>query len=106
VAQADSLSLRLELVSPTGPVYEGDVSMVVLPAVTGEMGIMARHAPLVTQLSTGVLRVMTVDGQWVVFAVSEGFAKVQFDKVIVLADFAAAADDIDVGEAQGALAAA
>ena len=85
MAQEDTLNLRFELVSPKGMVFEGDVDMVVLPAVTGEMGIMPRHAPLVAQLSIGRLRALTMDGQWLSFAVSEGFAKVQFNKVIVLA---------------------
>lgn len=103
MAQEDSPFLRFELVSPKGMVFEGDVSMVVLPAVTGEMGIMPHHAPLVAQLSIGRLRALTSEGQWLVFAVSEGFAKVQFNKVIVLADSAEEAGDIDVARVQKSL---
>ncbi len=88
MAQEESPYLRLELVAPAGPVFEGDVEMVVLPAVTGEMGILPRHAPLVAQLSIGRLRALSAEGEWLIFAVSEGFAKVQFNKVIVLADTA------------------
>ena len=77
--------------------------MVVLPAVTGEMGIMARHAPLVAQLSIGRLRALTTDGQWLNFAVSEGFAKVQLNKVIVLADSAEEAGDIDLERVERSL---
>ena len=103
-AQEDSPFLRFELVSPKGLVYEGDVAMVVLPAVTGEMGIMPRHAPVVAQLSIGRLRALTSEGEWLVFAVSEGFAKVQFNKVIVLADSAEEAGDIEVERVERSLA--
>ena len=51
--------LRLELVAPAGLVFEGDVEMVVLPAITGEVGILPRHAPLVAQLTIGRLRALT-----------------------------------------------
>ncbi len=96
MGQEDSPFLSLQLVAPAGPVFEGDVQMVVLPAVTGELGVLARHAPLVAQLTIGRLRALTVDGEWLTFAVAEGFAKVQFNKVIVLADAAEEASKIDV----------
>lgn len=94
--QQESSYLRLELVAPAGLVFEGDAEMVVLPAVTGEMGILPQHAAMVTQLSIGRLRALLVDGEWMTFAVAEGFAKVQFNKVIVLADAAEEASQIDV----------
>jgi F-type H+-transporting ATPase subunit epsilon len=100
VAEEESPYLRLELVAPAGLVYEGDVTMVVLPAVSGEVGILPRHAPLVAQLSIGRLRALTVDGEWLTFAVAEGFAKVQFNKIIVLADAAEEASKIDVERVQ------
>jgi F-type H+-transporting ATPase subunit epsilon len=100
VADGDNLHLRLELVAPRGPVFEGDVDMVVVPAVTGEIGILPRHAPLVAQLAIGQMRALTLDGQWLTFAVAEGFLKVQFDKVIVLADTAEEASKIDVARAE------
>jgi F-type H+-transporting ATPase subunit epsilon len=96
----ESLNLRLELVAPRGPVFEGDVSAVVVPTATGEVGILPRHAPLVALLSIGQLRALTSDGPWITFAVSEGFVKVQFNKVIVLADTAEEASKIDVARAE------
>lgn len=99
MADGDKVQLRLELVAPRGPVFEGDVEMVVIPAVTGEMGILPRHAPLVAHLAIGQLRAL-VDGKWMTFAVAEGFAKVQFNKVIVLADTAEEAGQIDVPRAE------
>ena len=98
--QEDSSLLRLELVAPAGRVFEGEVQMVVLPGVTGELGILPHHAPLVAQLSIGRLRALTAEGDWMVFAVAEGFAKVQFNKVIVLADAAEEASQIDVERVQ------
>jgi F-type H+-transporting ATPase subunit epsilon len=100
VAQEESAYLHLELVAPAGPVFEGDVEMVVVPATTGEVGILPRHAPLVAQLSIGRLRALTPDGVWMDFAVAEGFAKVQFNQVIVLADAAEEAAKIDVARAK------
>jgi F-type H+-transporting ATPase subunit epsilon len=88
--------LHLELVAPRGPVFDGDVRQVILPGAGGEMGILPRHAPLVTQLAIGRLRVQMSDGEWSDFAVAEGFAKVQSDKVIVLADSAQESSEIDV----------
>jgi F-type H+-transporting ATPase subunit epsilon len=88
--------LRLELVAPRGPVFEGNVRQVIIPGAVGEMGILPRHAPLVTQLAIGRMRVEKTDGEWADFAVAEGFAKVQGDKVIVMADSVQASSEIDV----------
>jgi F-type H+-transporting ATPase subunit epsilon len=95
--------LRLELVAPAGLVFEGDVEMVVIPATTGEMGILPRHAPMVAQLAIGRLRALSVGGEWLVFAVADGFAKVQFDRVIVLADAAEEASKIDLPRVEHAI---
>lgn len=100
MSQEESSLLHLELVAPSGPVFEGDVEMVVLPATTGELGVLPRHAPLVAQLSIGRLRVRKAGGEWMNFAVAEGFAKVQFNQVIVLADAAEEASQIDVARVQ------
>jgi F-type H+-transporting ATPase subunit epsilon len=104
VADGDNLHLRLELVAPRGPVFEGDVDMVVVPAVTGEIGILPRHAPLVAQVAIGQMRALTAEGHWLTFAVAEGFVKVQFNKVIVLADTAEEASAIDVARAEKSVA--
>ncbi len=100
MADGDNLHLRLELVAPRGPVFEGDIDMAVVPAVTGELGILPQHAALVAQLAIGQMRALTPDGQWLTFAVAEGFVKVQFNKVIVLADTAEEASKIDVARAE------
>jgi F-type H+-transporting ATPase subunit epsilon len=103
---ADQHFLRLEVVSPDGPVFEGDVAMVVVPAALGEMGILPRHAPLVAQLTIGEVRVRTLSDGWLSLAIAGGFMKVQFDKVIVLADAAELATEIDAARSEEALATA
>ena len=103
MSDGDKEQLRLELVAPQGLVFEGDVEMVVVPAVTGEVGILPKHAPLVAQLAIGRLRALTDGGEWLNFAVAEGFVKVQFNKVIVLADAAEEASSIDVPRAEKAV---
>lgn len=95
--------LHLELVEPAGLVFEGDVEQVTLPGVTGEMGILPRHAPLVAQLAVGHMRVQKTGGEWLDFAVAEGFAKVQANKVMVLADAAEEASEIDMARVQESL---
>jgi len=96
--------LRLEVVSPDGLVFDGDVAMVIVPADRGEMGILPRHAPIVARLSIGEIRIKTLQDTWLSLAVAEGFVKVQFDKVIVLADAAELATEIDVPRAEEAFA--
>jgi F-type H+-transporting ATPase subunit epsilon len=102
-AETDSVHLRLELVAPQGRVFSGEVDMVVVPAVTGEIGILPRHAPLVAQLAIGRMRALSTEGEWLNFAIAEGFVKVQFNKVIVLADAAEEASKIDVARAESAV---
>jgi F-type H+-transporting ATPase subunit epsilon len=96
VSDAARPLLHLEVVAPRGPVFEGDVQQIILPGAGGQMGILPRHAPLVAQLAIGRLRVQKSNGEWVEYAVAEGFAKVQADKVIVMADSAQEASEIDV----------
>jgi len=91
----DGSFLRIEVVDPDGLVFEGDVAMVVIPAAYGEIGILPKHAPLVAKLDIGELRVKTLNNQWMSLAVAEGFVLVQLDRVIVLADAAELATEID-----------
>jgi F-type H+-transporting ATPase subunit epsilon len=95
--------LHLELVAPAGTVFDGDVEQVIIPATTGEMGILSKHAPAVAQLAIGRMRVQKPNGQWLDFALAEGFAKVQSNKIVVLADAAEEASMIDVERAKRSL---
>ena len=100
VAQERQPYLRLELVSPAAGLRRrrGDGRA---PGCHRRDRHPAPAAPLVAQLAIGRLRALTADGEWLTFAVAEGFAKVQFNKVIVLADAAEEAAQIDVARVQG-----
>ncbi len=95
------MPIRCEIVSQDRLVFEGDVDILVAPGTDGEMGILPHHAPLLTTLNAGVLRVRT-QGQEEVFAISGGVMEVRPDIVTVLADAAERADEIDVSRAEEA----
>ncbi|KAF0106642.1 MAG: F-type H+-transporting ATPase subunit epsilon [Anaerolineaceae bacterium] len=82
-------------------VYEGDADMVLLPGAEGEMGILPNHAPLLTTLKFGIVRVRA-QGQESVFAVAGGVAEIQPEIITVLADAAENVDEIDVNRAEAA----
>ena len=92
-------ALHLEVVTPEGEVYRDDVSMVVLPGVEGELGILVRHQPLVTLLGIGETRVKKLDGTYDYIATGVGYAEVLFDKVMVVVDHGELAGRIDVDRA-------
>jgi F-type H+-transporting ATPase subunit epsilon len=92
--------LHVEVVTPEGEVYHDDVSMVVLPGVEGELGILARHQPLVTLLGIGETRVKRLDGTYDYVATGVGYAEVLFDKVMVVVDHGEIAGRIDVERAE------
>ncbi len=96
-------TLLCEIVTPEQIVYTNEVEMVIAPTVEGEVGILPLHVPLVTVLKAGELRVRYNDGkdvEW--FAVSGGYMQVHEDKVIILAENAAIASQIDVERARQA----
>lgn len=96
-----AMPLKLEIVTVEGVVFSGDVDMVVAPGSEGEMGILPRHAPLITALTYGELRVRrgdTVDS----YAIGGGFMEVLPYEVTVMADSAERADQIDLERAEAA----
>ena len=96
-------TLLCEIVTPEKIVYTNEVEMVIAPTLDGEVGILPLHAPLVTVLRPGELRVRYNDNkdvEW--FAVSGGYLQVHQDKVIVLADAAEHASRVDVERARKA----
>jgi len=96
-------TLLCEIVTPERIVYTNEVRMVVAPTIDGEIGIMPLHAPLVSALKPGEIRVMYGEDKVEWFAISGGYVQVHEDKVIVLADQAAAASQIDAERARQAL---
>jgi F-type H+-transporting ATPase subunit epsilon len=95
------MPIRCEIVSQDRMVFEGDVDIVVLPGEAGEMGILPNHAPLLSTLRLGFLKVR-VSGEEQVFAVAGGVVEVQPDIVTVLADAAENVEEIDVSRAEEA----
>ncbi|MFC3192644.1 F0F1 ATP synthase subunit epsilon [Marinicella sediminis] len=88
-------TIKCDIVSAEKAIYSGEVTMVVASGVAGELGIAPRHAPLITQLKPGQVRVHLEDGTEEDFYVSGGILEVQPYLVSVLADTALRADDID-----------
>ena len=89
----------LSVVTPEGPVYEGEAQMLIVPGAAGEIGVLARHAPLVAMLQAGEIRVKA-GGEWQSFAAGPGYFKVQHDRAIALVDDAVKAEEIDVEQAR------
>lgn len=99
-------SFMCDIVTPLAKLVSDEVELVVVPGVEGEMGFLKGHAPLVSALSDGELRVTTASEQGVKhYALQGGYVEVTDDKVIVLADRALLAADIDVAQVNEQLAA-
>ena len=95
------MPIRCEIVSQDRMVFEGDADVVVVPGVAGEMGILPNHAPLLSTLKFGILKVRIKDREEV-FAVSGGVVEVQPDIITILADAAENVDEIDIARAEAA----
>ena len=101
---------KCEIVTPERSVFEAEATFVVIPGMAGEMGVYAKHAPTVTTLKPGCLKVVLEEGGEIRYAVSGGYADVDGEKVIVLANRAVdladeKAEDVrdKLSELQGAL---
>jgi F-type H+-transporting ATPase subunit epsilon len=99
---AERRRFELSLVTPEGPAFEGEAEMVIVPGAAGEIGVLARHAPLVATLKAGSTRVYdSIDSEQVrEFATGPGFFKVELDRAIALVDDAVDAREIDDARAQ------
>lgn len=95
------MTIRCEIVSQDRTVFAGDVDIVVLPGAAGEMGILPKHAPVLTTLKYGIIKVRK-GGKEEVFTVAGGIAEVQPDIITVLADAAENVEEIDVNRADAA----
>jgi F-type H+-transporting ATPase subunit epsilon len=94
--------LRLEIVTPEAKTYSDDVDSVVIPGIDGELGVLPLHAPVMTLLEPGELRVLK-GGQELRLAVGEGFVEITPEKVAVLTDMAVKESDIDESAAEEAI---
>ena len=95
------MPIRCEIVSQDRTVFQDDVDIVVLPGAGGEMGILPHHAPVLTTLKYGVVKVRR-HGKEDVFAVAGGVAEVQPEIITILADAAENVEEIDVARAETA----
>jgi F-type H+-transporting ATPase subunit epsilon len=108
VASEQKRLFDVSVVTPDGPAFEGEVEMLIVPGASGEIGVLARHAPLIATLKAGSMRVyIDRDSKNVKeYATGPGFFKVELDRAIALVDDAVLADEIDEQRAREQLEAA
>jgi F-type H+-transporting ATPase subunit epsilon len=100
-------TLEVSLVTPDGSAFEGEAEMLIVPGAAGEIGVLARHAPLIALLKAGSTRVHIRRGTEVKeFVTGPGFFKIEQDRALALVDDAVDVDDIDAERARGLLEAA
>jgi F-type H+-transporting ATPase subunit epsilon len=88
------------LVTPDGPAFDGEAQMIVVPGAAGEIGVLARHAPLVATLKAGSTRIHLSENEILEFATGPGFFKVELDRALALVDDAVNVQEIDDGRAR------
>jgi F-type H+-transporting ATPase subunit epsilon len=96
-------SFSVSLVTPDGAAFEGEAVMLIVPGADGEIGVLARHAPLIATLKAGSTRVHVADNDVREFATGPGFFKVELDRAIALVDDAVNAREIDDARARAQL---
>ncbi|ANV83573.1 ATP synthase F1 subunit epsilon [Picosynechococcus sp. PCC 7003] len=94
------MALKVRVITPDRTVLDDNVEEVILPSSSGQIGILSGHAPLLTALESGVIRVRT--NGWENIAITDGFAEVEANEVKVLVNTAAKGQDIDLEEARKA----
>jgi F-type H+-transporting ATPase subunit epsilon len=99
MSETSTKTFDLSVVTPEGAAFEGEANMIVVPGAAGEIGVLARHAPLVAMLKSGETRIRVGDA-WTAFATGPGYFQVARDRAIVLVDDAVRAEEIDVEQAQ------
>jgi F-type H+-transporting ATPase subunit epsilon len=97
---------EVSLVTPEGAAFEGECEMLIVPGAAGEIGVLARHAPLIATLKAGSTRVHVSDSEVLEFATGPGFFQVLQDRAIALVDDAVEASVIDDARARQQLEAA
>jgi F-type H+-transporting ATPase subunit epsilon len=90
-----AMTMHLNIVSAENEIFSGTVTQVFAPAEMGEVGIMSRHAPMLSTLKAGVVRAISQDEEEQTFFVSGGILEIQPHVITILSDTALRADDID-----------
>ncbi len=94
-------TFSVSVVTPDGAAYEGEAEMLIVPGAAGEIGVLARHAPLIATLKSGATRVhLRDDPEPIEFATGPGFFQVQQDRAIALVDDAVNVKEIDDEDAR------
>jgi F-type H+-transporting ATPase subunit epsilon len=93
------MTLNVRVIAPTKTIWDDAAEEVILPSTTGQLGILSGHAPLLTALGTGVMR-LRVDKEWVPIALIDGFAEVEADEVTILVSDGEQGNTIDLEEAK------
>ena len=94
--------IQVDIVSAEGEIHTGEAAMVFAPASMGEVGIAPRHAPMLTTLKPGEVRVQDADGNEEAFYITGGMLEIQPSKVMILADTALRGDQLDEAAALAA----
>jgi F-type H+-transporting ATPase subunit epsilon len=95
------MTLTVRVIAPDRTVWDEQAEEVILPSITGQLGILTGHAPLLTALDTGVMRVR-LKNKWTPIAVMGGFAEVEANEVIILVNGAERGDSINLEAARTA----
>ena len=96
----DHPPFEVAVVTPDGPVFDGEAHMLIVPGAAGEIGVLARHAPLVATLKAGSTRVHIDATEVLEFATGPGFFKVELDRALALVDDAVNVKEIDDARAR------
>jgi len=96
------MSLNVRVITPDKVVWDAMAEELILPSSTGQLGILTDHAPLLTALDIGVMR-LKVDGNWTSIVIMEGFAEVEDNKITILSNGAEEGSTIDPTVAQSEL---
>ncbi|EMS72022.1 ATP synthase F1 subunit epsilon [Ruminiclostridium cellobioparum] len=92
----------LEVITPERNFYSGEAECVIFKSIDGEMGVLAKHAPTVTTVNVGPLRIKNAEGKWTEAVVTDGFAKIMPDRVVIMTDTAEYPEEIDINRARAA----
>ena len=96
-------TVQVNIVTPDGPVYDSEVTMVVAKTTSGEIGVLAGHIPMVAPLAISAVKLKKQDGSEEVVAINGGFIEVRPEKISILAPAAEVATNIDITRAKAAL---
>jgi F-type H+-transporting ATPase subunit epsilon len=96
-------TVQVNIVTPDGPVYDSEVTMVVAKTTSGEIGVLAGHIPMVAPLAISAVKLKKQDGSQEVVAINGGFIEVRPEKISILAPAAEVATNIDITRAKAAL---